>query len=116
MLKHTSNIPELLYNKIDCQRFLNAKQIDTLPKPLILTVGNLIESKNHKLLVESMQYIDANLLIIGKGELADFLKNKIKSMNLDKKITIIESVPYEKIPSYFKTANIFALAYDPNQE
>ena len=116
VLKHTSNIPELLYNKIDCQRFLNAKQIDTLPKPLILTVGNLIESKNHKLLVESMQYIDANLLIIGKGELADFLKNKIKSMNLDKKITIIESVPYEKIPSYFKTANIFALAYDPNQE
>jgi glycosyltransferase involved in cell wall biosynthesis len=81
-----------------------------------LTVGNLIESKNHKLLVESMQNIEANLLIIGKGEQEFNLRNKIKSMNLDKKITILNSVPHEKIASYYKTADIFALAYDPNQE
>ena len=114
--KHTTKKPELLYNKIDCEKFYNAKQINTLPKPLILTVGNLIESKNHKLLVESMHNIKANLLIIGKGELIDILRNNIKSMNLEDKITILESVPYENIPSYYKTANIFALAYDPNQE
>ena len=114
--KHTTKKPELLYNKIDCEKFYNAKQINTLPKPLILTVGNLIESKNHKLLVKSMHNIKANLLIIGKGELIDILRNNIKSMNLEDKITILESVPYENIPSYYKTANIFALAYDPNQE
>jgi glycosyltransferase involved in cell wall biosynthesis len=114
--KHTAKNPELLYNKIDCEKFYNAEQINTLPKPLILTVGNLIESKNHKLLVESMHNIKANLLIIGKGELADILRNNIKSMNLEDKITILESVPYENIPSYYKTANVFALAYDPNQE
>lgn len=116
VLKHTSNRPELLYNKIDCEKFYNAEQINTLPKPLILTVGNLIESKNHKLLIESMQNIEANLLIIGKGELEDILRNNIKSMNLQNKITILESVPHENIPSYYKTANVFALAYDPNQE
>ena len=104
------------FNKIDCEKFYNAKQINTLPKPLILTVGNLIESKNHKLLIESMQNIEANLLIIGKGELEDILRNYIKSMNLQNKITILESVPHENIPSYYKTANVFALAYDPNQE
>ena len=116
VLKHTSNKPELLYNKIDCKKFYNAEKIKTLSKPLILTVGNLIESKNHKLLVESMQNIEANLLIIGKGEQEFNLRNKIKSMNLDKKITILNSVPHEKIASYYKTADIFALAYDPNQE
>ena len=63
-----------------------------------------------------MHNIKANLLIIGKGELIDILRNNIKSMNLEDKITILESVPYENIPSYYKTANIFALAYDPNQE
>ena len=114
--KHTTKKPELLYNKIDCEKFYNVKQINTLPKPLILTVGNLIESKNHKLLVESMLNIEANLLIIGKGELEDILRNNIKSMNMEDKITILESVPYENIPSYYKTANVFALAYDPNQE
>ena len=36
--------------------------------------------------------------------------------NLEKKISILESVPYEKIPQYYKSADIFALAYDPNQE
>ena len=116
VLKHTSNKPELLYNKIDCEKFFNAKKIDTLPKPLILSVGNLIESKNHKLLIESMKNIKANLLIIGKGELQNSLRNNIKSMDLENKITILESVDYENIPSYYKTANVFALAYDPNQE
>ena len=116
VLKHTSNKPELLYNKIDCEKFYNAKKIDTLPKPLILSVGNLIESKNHKLLIESMKNIEANLLVIGKGELQNALQNYIKSMGLEDKITILESVPYENIPSYYKTANVFALAYDPNQE
>ena len=114
--KHTSKIPELLYNKIDCEKFYNAQQINELSNPLILSVGNLIESKNHKLLIKSMQNIDANLLIIGKGELYESLKKIIKIMKLENKITILESVPYEKITSYYKTADIFALAYDPNQE
>ena len=114
--KHTSKIPELLYNKIDCEKFYNAQQINGLSNPLILSVGNLIESKNHKLLIESMQNIDANLLIIGKGELYESLRKTIKIMKLENKITILESVPYEKIASYYKTADIFALAYDPNQE
>ena len=116
VLKHTSNMPELLYNKIDCKKFFNAHQMNELPKPLIISVGNLIESKNHKLLVESMQYIDANLLIIGNGELYDVLVKEIKSKNLENKITILESVPHEDIPSYYKSSDIFALAYDPNQE
>ena len=116
VLKYTSNVPELLYNKIDFKKFFNAQQINGLPKPLIISVGNLIESKNHKLLVESMQYINANLLIIGNGELYDMLVKEIKSKNLEDKITILESVPFEEIPSYYKASDIFALAYDPNQE
>ena len=116
VLKYTSNVPELLYNKIDFKKFFNAQQINGLPKPLIISVGNLIESKNHKLLVESMQYINANLLIIGKGELYHMLVKEIKSKNLENKITILESVPYEEIPSYYKASDIFALAYDPDQE
>ena len=116
VLKHTTNIPELLYNKIDCEKFLKAKKINDLSNPLILSVGNLIESKNHKLLIESMKNINANLLIIGKGELYNYLMNSIISEKLQDRINIIESVPYENISDYYKTADIFALAYDPNQE
>lgn len=116
VLKYTSTKPELLYNKIDCEKFYNSKVIHDLPKPMILSVGNLIQGKNHKLLIQSMKKINAHLLIIGNGELYDDLLNEIKFNNLENKISIIKSVPYEKISNYYKSADIFALAYDPKQE
>ncbi len=116
VLKHTTTIPELLYNKIDCKKFFDSKEINNLPKPLILSVGNLIEGKNHKLLIQSMKKIDANLLIIGNGELYHELTDQIKLNSLENKITIIKSVPHDMISKYYKSANIFALLYDVKQE
>jgi glycosyltransferase involved in cell wall biosynthesis len=116
VLKHTCTQPELLYNKVDCKKFFNAKVINGLNKPLILSIGNLIDSKNHKLLIQSMNNINANLLIIGKGELQKELEDEIKSNRLENKVSIIESVTYDKIPEYYKSADVFALAYDPKQE
>lgn len=116
VLKHTSTKPELLYNKVNCKKFFNSEIIENLPKPLILSVGNLIEGKNHRLLIQAMKKINANLLIIGNGELYYELINEIKSNNLENKISIIKSVPYEEIPKYYKSADIFALPYDTNQE
>ena len=116
VLKHTTTKPELLYNKINCKEFLNADKNKNLSSPLVLSVGNLIESKNHKLLIDSIENLDVNLLIIGKGELYNELTEKINSKNLQNKITILESVPYHNMSSYYKASDIFALAYDPNQE
>ena len=116
VLKHTTTKPELLYNKINCKEFLNVDKNKNLPSPLVLSVGNLIESKNHKLLIDSIENLDVYLLIIGKGELYDELREKINTKKLQNKITILESVPYQNMPSYYKASDIFALAYDPNQE
>ena len=116
VLKHTTTKPELLYNKINCKEFLNVDKNKNLHSPLVLSVGNLIESKNHKLLIDSIENLDVYLLIIGKGELYDELREKINTKKLQNKITILESVPYQNMPSYYKASDIFALAYDPNQE
>ena len=90
--------------------------MDNIKKPQILSVGNLIESKNHKLIIQMMKKINANLLIIGKGELYDELVDEIKSNGLENQISILKSVPYDKISEYYKSADVFALAYDPKQE
>jgi glycosyltransferase involved in cell wall biosynthesis len=116
VLKHTTTNPELLYNKIDCKKFFDSKEIDGLPKQLILSVGNLIEGKNHKLLIQAMKKIDANLLIIGNGKLYNKLIDQIKSNSLENKISIIKSVPNDIISQYYKSADIFALLYDVKQE
>ncbi len=108
--------PELLYNGIDCKRFATAKELDDLPKPLVISVGNLIKEKNHECLITAMKDVDANCLIIGKGEHYDNLINLIQELHLEDKIIIKEKVSNNEIQNYYKSAKVFALAYDPELE
>jgi glycosyltransferase involved in cell wall biosynthesis len=107
---------ELLYNRIDTKRFSNANKISTLEKPLIISVGRLTKQKNHECLIKSMEKIDAHLLIIGDGELYEKLESMIKKLKLNKKISLKKSVPNLEIQNYYKSADVFALAYDPELE
>ena len=114
--KHTSRKIEILYNKVDCKKFQSGSKIEELPHPLILSVGNLTALKNHALLINAMQKIDANLLIIGNGEQFSELNNMISKLHLEDKIRIIKSVPHDEIQNYFKSASIFTLAFNPEIE
>ena len=114
--KHTSRKIEILYNKVDCKKFQSGSKIEELPHPLILSVGNLTALKNHALLINAMQKIDANLLIIGNGEQFSELNNMISKLHLEDKIRIIKSVPHSEIQNYFKSATIFTLAFNPEIE
>jgi len=116
VIKHGGLTPELLYNNIDVKKFENGKSIQTLPKPLIISVGNLIKEKNHDCLIKAMENIDANCLIIGKGEMKSKLEDLINSLNIQSRVMIKENVKYSEIQNYYKSAKIFALAYDPKLE
>lgn len=108
--------PEILYNKIDCKRFSEGKPIEGLSKPLVISVGSLIKPKNHACLINAMKHLNAHLLIIGNGVEYDSLINLIKKLNLTEKVIIRKSVPNNQIQDYYKSAKIFALAYDPKLE
>ena len=114
--KHSSKNSEILHNKVDCNRFFSGKQIEKLSQPMILSVGNLISVKNHKILIKSMKNIDAHLLIIGNGELFFDLNQLIIESGLQNKVTIKKSVPHNQIQDYYKSAKIFALAYNTEVE
>ena len=114
--KHTNTNPEILYNKIDLERFSNAKKINSLPQPPIISVGRLIEPKNHQCLINAMQNINANLLIIGDGILYKKLDELINKLKLQDKIIIKKSINNNQIQNYYKSAKIFALAYDTKLE
>ena len=116
VLKHCHNKPEILHNKVDCEKFANATALESLQKPLILSVGALISVKNHECVIQSMKNVNANLMIIGNGLLHDKLQELIKKNNLDSKIIIKKSVPHNQIQNYYKSADIFALAYNPEIE
>jgi glycosyltransferase involved in cell wall biosynthesis len=63
-----------------------------------------------------MKNVNANLMIIGNGLLHDKLQELIKKNNLGGKIIIKKSVPHNQIQNYYKSADIFALAYNPEIE
>ena len=116
VIKHGGKNPELLYNRINCEQFTNAVPINSLKTPLIISVGSLIEAKNHQCIIKAMKGIDAHCLIIGNGNLYDKLMSLIEKENLTSKITIKRSVPNNEIQNYYKSAKVFALAYDTELE
>jgi len=114
--KHVNKKPEILYNKIDFEKYNTAKSIKSLPKPLIISVGRLIPEKNHECVIKAMKNIDAHCLIIGDGDLFSDLSKLIRTLQIENKITIKKTVPNNEISNYYKSADIFALAFDPKQE
>ena len=107
--KHSDKKPELLYNKIDFNRFANATSKEELKKPLILSVGNLIETKKHKLILEAMKSIEANCLIIGNGELFDHLKQFIKKNHLEDLVIIKQPMEHNEICYYYNIASVLLI-------
>ena len=116
VLKNGGKQPEVLHNKINFDKFVNAIPKEDLPKPLVISVGNLIPEKNHQCLINAMENIDANLIIVGNGSEYDSLTELIKKKKLQDKIKIIQSIPHSEIQRYYKASDVFALAYDPNVE
>lgn len=116
VLKHDGKKPEVLYNKVDCDRFNNSIKIESLPNPLVISVGRLIKEKNHQCLIEAMKNLDAFCIIIGDGECNEELQSLVKKLDIENKIIFKKNIPNKDIQNYYKSAQVFALAYNPKLE
>jgi glycosyltransferase involved in cell wall biosynthesis len=108
--------PEIVYNRIDLQRFKNGIKQKNYDKPLILSVGRLTPQKNPDLIIKAIKDLDVYLMMIGDGELYDSLKKLVMELDIEKKVIFKKSVPNNEIQNYYKTANIFILCYEPDVE
>ena len=98
-------------NGVDLEKFRPGKdRIDVnLPRPVILSVGALTWYKHHEKTIESLKRLDqGSLLIIGAGPLKSELLDQGKSLVEAGRLKIIE-VPYEGIPSFYRSADLFVL-------
>lgn len=99
----------VIYNKVDTNLFSpNCKPIIQSSIPIILSVGRLIDQKDHKILVKSIKNLNVKLLIIGDGPKYDSIVNLAKSLGISNKIEIIKYVPNEKLNGYYASAKIYA--------
>lgn len=69
---------------------LTKEKIDLIKEKFtFVTVGRLDKGKNHRLIVEAMQNINANLWIIGDGPLRNTLENQVKQLHLEDKVFLL---------------------------
>jgi len=100
---------QVIYNKVSLQNFSPEKTPVFKNKvPTIISVGRLIDQKNHMYLLQAIKQMDAKLLIIGDGpnlqKLIDFIKNE----GISDKVEIINSIPNENLAGYYTSTDIYA--------
>lgn len=95
----------------ECRRMLN------LPcdKFIILTVGNLLEVKGHRYLIEAISEVilsrqDILCIIVGDGLLKDELDTRVKSAGLEHYVKLVGGKPHYTIPLWMNAANLFVLS------
>ena len=104
---YDANIRNLSQNKIEKKFKKNS---------YFLSIGRLTKQKNHELLIRMFSHNNFNekLLIIGDGELLNYLKKLISDLNLKKKVFILN---YQKNIFYYikrsKAVIISSLWEDP---
>lgn len=95
--------------------FKNLPKVNHAPSKAtkIIFVGRLIEKKGLIFLLDIIKLIpdnlDYTLEIYGDGPLKDKISKTISNYGLNEKVFLKGSVPYEKIASVYKNADIFVL-------
>lgn len=113
-LAHQSapNIPmKVIYNGIDTCIFRPVK-VNNNGRISLITVSRLLQRKGIHFLIEALHRMkrdDLNLLIVGKGNYEEALKEQAYRLNLQDKITFYGYCPNENLPYLYAQADIFVL-------
>ncbi|MGV6830166.1 MAG: glycosyltransferase family 4 protein [bacterium] len=75
---------------------------------VLLSVGNFIERKNYKSIIDQLPYLEnVILLLIGGGELEDTLKAQSQKLKVAEKVRFIPRQEGDMLKKYFKLSDIF---------
>lgn len=109
-----------LSNGIDLKQF-KIPPIETLKSiktkysipdaPIILYIGRLDKEKKVDILINSLQYLKNNfhLILEGKGQQMEVLKETTKKLNLSNKITFIGYVSEDELPALYALSTVFVM-------
>jgi glycosyltransferase involved in cell wall biosynthesis len=98
------------YNRVYCSRF-ELKDHSRENQPIkILSVMRLDKQKDPECLIRAVAPLEAQLLLIGQGELEERLKALVAELGIGEKVEFIPRVPNEDIHEYYQKVDIFAMA------
>jgi glycosyltransferase involved in cell wall biosynthesis len=81
----------------------------------LLWVGRFVPAKNLSLLLEGFSTIherfpDTELVLVGDGPLRDDVESEIRKRGLESAVTLKGYVPNERLPAYYRGADVFVLS------
>ena len=94
----------------ECKKTLNLD----FGKKIILTVGNLVEIKGHKYLIEAMEKVvrhrtDVLCIIVGSGGLKYKLERQIRKAGLGDYVKLVGGRLHDDIPIWMNACDLFVL-------
>jgi glycosyltransferase involved in cell wall biosynthesis len=114
LAQFTHPTKELIYNGLDVKstQHSQSKLVDlckqSISRPIILSIGRLVEAKDFAMLINAWQGIDADLAIVGDGPLRKSLENQIESLNLSSSIHLLGYV--NNASSLIKSADLIVIS------
>jgi len=110
--KHRSDV-QVIYNRVYDAQFkcINDSYKKTSLK--IISVGRHILGKNSENLIKAINGLDGfELLLIGDGPLAAYLKKLVSNLKLEHKVSFITKVNNSEIHKFYQQSDIFAIALE----
>jgi glycosyltransferase involved in cell wall biosynthesis len=111
----------LMRNGVDLQRFRPMPQQQARQElgldgaPLLLAVGNLVELKGHRLMIEALpmlspHYPAARLIIIGQGPERARLEQRARECGVLPRVTFAGAVANDQLESWYSASDVLLLA------
>jgi glycosyltransferase involved in cell wall biosynthesis len=85
-----------------------AKSVSTSGR-IIFALGRHVYYKGFDVLIEAMQYIDAQLILGGEGPLKAELQQQAERLGVAHKVTFTGSIPEADLAAYFNACDVFCL-------
>ena len=110
----------LAYHGVDVRRFapapeLPADQADVPARPLILSIGRLVEKKGFATLLDACALLAGDSVpfscaIYGTGPLREALERQIAQLGLRDHVHLRGACAHDALPAIYRSAGVFALA------
>lgn len=76
---------------------------------IVLFVGRLIYYKGVTHLIEAMQFVKAQLLLVGTGRDEAELRQQVNRLGLASRVQFLGAVPADQLPAYYRSCDAFVL-------
>lgn len=108
--RHGAKRIRVIYNRVNMSRFAPSRIQRDNERFTILSVGRQNTQKNQACLLEAVRNIDADLILIGNGELHNDLVAAARKLHVDSRVKFVKAVSHSKIHEYYSMSDAFAIS------